>query len=314
MARKPKGEKIDGWIVLDKPVGLTSTDCVTRVRRLFNAEKAGHAGTLDPLATGILAIALGEATKTVAFAMDALKTYRFTARWGISTTTDDAEGKVSAESPVRPAATDILSALPGFVGAIQQTPPVFSAIKVDGARAYDLARMGEMVELKPRPAYIARLELCSMPDKDHTVFEMTTGKGVYVRSLVRDLAARLGACAHVAALRRTQTGAFLEQGAISLEALSELHYSGGAEKHLHPVETALDDIPALAIGEADTAKVRSGQAVPVRGSAFAIAEAILRDAGDEPPVVLLKSSESRRPVAMAELRLGAFHPVRVFNL
>ncbi len=314
MARKPKGEKIDGWLILDKPAGLTSSDCVNRARRLFNAQKAGHAGTLDPMATGILAIAFGEATKTVAYAMDALKTYRFTAVWGAATDTDDAEGKTIETSDVRPAREAVLAALPAFLGWTRQTPPAYSAVKVDGERAYDLAREGEAVDLKSRPAYIERIEVLDTPDADHTVFEMTTGKGVYVRAFVRDLARRLGTVGHVGTLRRTRSGAFGEDRAISLEALSELAYSGAAEKQLHPVETALDDIPALAIGEADAARIRSGQAAPVRGPAFAMAEAMLKDAGETPPVLLLTSQQSGRPVAMAELKLGAFHPLRVFNL
>ena len=313
MARRPKGEKVDGWLILDKPAGLTSTDCVTRAKRFFNAQKAGHAGTLDPMATGILAIAFGEATKTVPYAMDAEKTYRFTARWGQATATDDAEGPVTATSDVRPAPEAVLAALPAFLGWTQQTPPAFSAVKVDGARAYDLARDGEAVELKSRPAYIRRLEIVETRGTEETVFEMTCGKGVYVRAFVRDIALRLGSCAHVTELRRLSVGAFTLDKAISLAALSDLTYSDAANLHLHPVETALDDIPALAIGEADVAKIRSGQAAPVRGTAFSTAEALLEDAGDEPPVVLLKSS-SGRPVAMAELKLGSFHPLRVFNL
>lgn len=313
MARRPKGDKVDGWLILDKPAGLTSTDCVTRAKRFFNAQKAGHAGTLDPMATGILAIAFGEATKTVPYAMDAEKVYRFTARWGEATTTDDAEGQVIATSDVRPTPDAVLLALPAFLGWTEQTPPAFSAVKVDGERAYDLAREGEHVELKSRPAFIRRLEIVESRSVNETVFEMTCGKGVYVRAFVRDIARRLGTHAHVTELRRLSVGAFTEARAISLAALSELTYSDAANLHLHPVETALDDIPALAIGEADVAKIRSGQAAPVRGTAFSTAEALLEDAGDEPPVVLLKSS-SGKPVAMAELKLGSFHPLRVFNL
>ena len=313
MGRKPKGDKVDGWVILDKPQGLTSTDCVTRVKRLFNAQKAGHAGTLDPMATGILAIALGEATKTVPYAMDAEKTYRFEATWGAATDTDDAEGRVIATSSVRPAHAAILAALPAFLGWTGQTPPAYSAVKVNGERAYDLARDGETVELKSRPAFIRRLEIVDSPGEDRTVFEMTCGKGVYVRSFVRDVAKAMGTLGHVSVLRRTRVGAFTEARAISLEALSDLAYSDVAQLQMHPVETALDDIPALAIGEADMARIRSGQAIPVRGTAFATAEAMMEDAGEDPPVALLKSP-SGRPVAMAELKLGSFHPLRVFNL
>ena len=313
MARKIKGEKLDGWLILDKPQGLTSTDCVTRAKRFFNAQKAGHAGTLDPMATGILAIAFGEATKTVPYAMDAEKVYRFEARWGAATDTDDAEGKVIATSDVRPTPAAVLAALPAFLGWTEQTPPAYSAVKVDGARAYDLAREGEVVELKSRPAFIRRLQVVETRSADRTVFEMTCGKGVYVRAFVRDIAKILGTFAHVSVLRRLRVGGFGEAGAISLEALGEMAYSDAAKLYVHPVETALDDIPALAIGEADTARIRSGQAVPVRGTAFATAEAMMEGAGDEPPVLLLKS-QSGRPVAMAELKLGSFHPLRVFNL
>ncbi|MCC6918200.1 MAG: tRNA pseudouridine(55) synthase TruB [Alphaproteobacteria bacterium] len=313
MARQKKGEKVDGWLILDKPPGLTSTDCVTRTKRLFNAQKAGHAGTLDPMATGVLAIAFGEATKTVPYAMDSAKTYRFTARWGAATDTDDAEGKVIGTSDVRPSVAAIRAALPAFTGLIMQTPPAYSAVKVAGERAYDLAREGETVELKPREAEILRLEIVGTPSADETELEMDCGKGTYVRAIVRDLGKALGTLGHVSALRRTRVGTFTLASAISLEALMELGYSDAAKRHLHPVETALDDIPALAIGEADAAKIRSGQAAPVRGPAFATAEALLKDAGDEPPVVLLKA-QSGRPVALAELRLGAFHPLRVFNL
>jgi tRNA pseudouridine55 synthase len=214
---------------------------------------------------------------------------------------------------VRPGRDAILAALPRFLGVISQRPPAYSAIKVDGERAYDLAREGAPPELAERPAFIRRIEITSMDSADETAFEMVTGKGVYVRAFVRDLALALGSVGHVTALRRTRAGAFTEKAAISLDALRELGYSDAAKRHVHPVETALDDIPALAIGEADAAKVRSGQAAPVRGPAFATAEAILKDAGGEPPVVLLRSL-SGRPVALAELKLGAFHPLRVFNL
>jgi tRNA pseudouridine55 synthase len=313
MARKPKGDKVDGWLILDKPSGLTSTDCVTRTKRFFNAQKAGHAGTLDPMATGILAIAFGEATKTVPFAMDAEKTYVFTARWGQATDTDDAQGRIIGEAQGRPSIADIEAALPAFTGHIMQTPPAYSAIKVDGERAYDLAREGEVFELKSRPAFIRSLEIVETLSPDETVFRMVCGKGVYVRAFVRDVAKAMGTLAHVTQLRRTAVGSFDENLAISLDALTELGYGDAAKRHVHPVETALDDIPALAISEADAAKIRSGQAVPVRGPAFATAEAILKDAGDEPPVVLMRSL-SGGPVALAELKLGSFHPLRVFNL
>ncbi len=314
MARKPKGEKVDGWLILDKPPGLTSTDCVTRAKRFFNAQKAGHAGTLDPMATGILAIAFGEATKTVPYAQDAEKIYRFTAKWGEATDTDDAQGRVIATSPVRPSADEVIAALPAFTGTIMQTPPAYSAIKVDGARAYDLAREGETVELKARPAFIRRIEVVETVSKDETVFEMTCGKGVYVRAFVRDVARALGTVGHVTQLRRLRVGPFHEGNAISLGVLLDMEYSDAASRRLHPLETALDDIPALAIGEADAARLKSGQAAPVRGQAFSAVEAILQDSGDEGAPVILLKGPAGKPVALAELKLGSFHPLRVFNI
>ncbi len=314
MARKAKGRDVHGWLILDKAEGLGSTDAVAKAKRLFDAKKAGHAGTLDPLATGVLAIAFGEATKTVPFAMDATKTYRFAARWGAATATDDSEGVVTATSEVRPTPEAILAALPAFVGEISQVPPAFSAVKVDGARAYDLARDGEAFELKARPAWIERLELVAVPGPDEAEFEMVCGKGTYVRALVRDLARALGTLGHVVRLRRTRVGAFGIEDAITLAELAEMGYERAAERHLHPVATALDDIPALAVGEADAARIRSGQAAPVRGSAFSAIESLMRDGGaDEAPLVLLKGLDGKA-LALAEVRLGAFHPTRVFNL
>ena len=208
MARKRKGDPVSGWICLDKPYDLTSTHAVSRVRRAFNAQKAGHAGTLDPLATGILPIALGEATKTVPFLMDADKAYRFTIAWGRTTATFDREGETLAESDVRPSALEVEALLPRFVGEIQQIPPAYSAIKVDGERAYDLARAGEVVELKARPVVIHSARVADASDPDHVTLEIECGKGTYVRAIVRDLAEGLGACGHVSDLRRTRVGGF----------------------------------------------------------------------------------------------------------
>ncbi|PKQ05352.1 MAG: tRNA pseudouridine(55) synthase TruB, partial [Alphaproteobacteria bacterium HGW-Alphaproteobacteria-11] len=199
MSRRKSGEAVTGWVIVDKPSGPTSSDVVNRVRRLFNARKAGHAGTLDPLATGILPVALGEATKTVPFIIDAAKGYRFTVRFGQATATDDAEGEVTATSPVRPSAADIKALLPRFTGPIEQVPPAFSAIKIDGERAYARARAGETVEMKPRPVTIHEIRLLGLPDADHAELEILCSKGTYVRSLARDLALSLGTVGHVLA-------------------------------------------------------------------------------------------------------------------
>ncbi len=228
MGRRKKGDDVHGWVVLDKPLDMTSTQAVSVVRRLFNARKAGHAGTLDPLASGVLPIALGEATKTVPFAQEAGKTYRFTLRWGQSTTTQDAEGEVIAQSDVRPSPEAVRAALDAFVGDIEQIPPQFSAIKVDGERAYDLARAGETVELKARPVRIDGLALLDAPSSDLCVIEMRCGKGAYVRALARDLASALGAEGHVAALRRMQVGPFIAGEAVTLDALKDLVHRSAA--------------------------------------------------------------------------------------
>jgi tRNA pseudouridine55 synthase len=308
MARREKGRKVDGWLVLDKPVGMTSTEAVARVKRLFDAAKAGHAGTLDPLASGSLPIALGEATKTVSLVMDGRKIYRFTVRWGIETTTDDAEGSVAATSDVRPTAEEIRAVLPEFSGEIRQVPPRFSAIKIAGERAYDLAREGEIVQLDAREIVIHRLELLEGPDADHSEFLAECGKGAYVRALARDMGRRLSTHGHVVALRRLAVGPFAEEDMISLEKLEELRHKAGApdgllaEGVLLSVATALDDIPALAMTEKDAARLRRGQAVILRG----------RDA----PVISGPAYAifGGLPVALGEVEKGAFNPKRVFNL
>ena len=253
---------VHGWVVLDKPVGMTSTHAVSVVKRLFSAKRAGHAGTLDPLASGALPIALGEATKTVPFVMDGRKLYRFTVRWGEERDTDDAEGRVVARSDQRPSADAIRALLPSFTGCIQQVPPRYSAIKIEGERAYDLARDGEMVELAARPVEIGRLELVNIPDPDHAVLEAECGKGTYVRSLARDLGRILGCFGHVSALRRAAVGPFGEETMILLEQLEALcHRAAAGEASLAdalmPVETALDDIPALAVSRADAARLQA---------------------------------------------------------
>jgi tRNA pseudouridine55 synthase len=308
-SRQFKREKRDvhGWVVLDKPVGMTSTHAVSVIKRLFTAKRAGHAGTLDPLASGCLPIALGDATKTVPFVMDGRKAYRFTVRWGEERDTDDAEGRVVASSDARPAPQAIAALLPGFVGAIEQVPPRFSAIKVEGERAYDIARDGEEFELKARVVNIDRLTLVATPDADHTSFEAECGKGTYVRSLARDLGRALGCCGHVVALRRTAVGPFTEPDMISLEQLEALcHRAAAGEGNLAdillPVATALDDIPALAVSRADAARLQRGQAVLMRG----------RDAPVVRGTVYVTASGSL--IALAEMDRGEIVPKRVFNL
>lgn len=253
MARRKKGEKIDGWVCLDKPEGMTSTQALGKVRWLLDAQKAGHGGTLDPLATGILPIALGEATKTIPYCQDHLKTYSFAILWGEERSTDDAEGHVTATSSVRPNEADILKILPSFIGEIEQVPPRFSAIKIDGQRAYDLAREGEEVEMVPRPAWIEHIELLESSGASAR-FRCVCGKGTYMRSLGRDIARALGTAGHIVNLRREAVGPFTPDNAISLAKLEEVGHSA-----VLPVETVLGDIPALALNEREAAQLKSGQ-------------------------------------------------------
>jgi tRNA pseudouridine55 synthase len=301
MARRKKGNPVHGWVVLDKPIGMTSTQAVGAVRRLFEAQKAGHAGTLDPLATGILPIALGEATKTVPFAVDGEKAYRFTVRFGAETDTDDAEGKVVRTSGVLPTLEDIENVLPDFTGEISQVPPAFSAIKIDGNRAYDLARAGETVELEPRWIVVEDLRLVDMPDASTAVLEAECGKGTYVRALARDIGRTVGSAAHVIALRRTRVGPFHEEMSVQLPMLQEAAEAGDIEQFLQPVEAALGDIPGLSVGPNDAASLSRGQAVLVRG----------RDA----PILsgAAYAHFKGRILALGELEKGAFRPTRVFN-
>lgn len=313
MARRRKGDPIHGWVVIDKPEGPTSTDVVNKVRRGLNAQKAGHGGTLDPLATGLLAIALGEATKTIPYVMDADKTYRFAARWGESRSTDDREGEVLNRSDVRPTPEQIEAALTRFIGEVEQLPPTYSAIKIDGERAYDLARAGETVELTPRTVHIHTLRLVNVPEPDYAVFEMTCGKGTYVRSLVRDLGEALGTCAHVHKIRRTHTGGFTEKHAILLDNWLELVHNGHALEHVLPVETPLDDIPAVAVTGSDATKLRNGQSALLRDiGVLERIKAASKSDGDSQPTVLC--SFNGRPVALCQYRRGELKPSRVFNL
>jgi tRNA pseudouridine55 synthase len=305
--QKQKKRDVHGWIVLDKPVGMTSTHAVAVVKRLFAAKRAGHAGTLDPLASGSLPIALGEATKTVPYVVDGRKTYRFTVRWGEQRDTDDAEGRIVQTSAARPDRVAIEAALPRYVGTIEQVPPRFSAIKIDGERAYDLARDGETVEIAPRAVTIHRLELVDMPDADHAVLAAECGKGTYVRALARDIGRALGVLGHVCALRRNRVGPFAENDMILLERLESLcHRAAAGEGNLAdtllPVETALDDIPALAVSPADAARLHRGQAVLLRGRDAAIVCGTVQVAA------------SGQLVAIAEIDRGEIVPKRVFNL
>ncbi|MEA2930744.1 MAG: tRNA pseudouridine55 synthase [Hyphomicrobiales bacterium] len=310
-AGKEQGKRekrdVSGWVVLDKPVGMTSTHAVARVKRAFSAKKAGHAGTLDPLASGLLPIALGEATKTVPFVMEGRKRYRFTVRWGVETDTDDAEGRAIATSEARPDGAAVRAALPRFTGAIEQVPPKFSAIKIEGERAYDLARDGETVELSARTVEIHQLALVEIPDADHAVFEAECGKGTYVRALARDLGRTLGSAGHVVALRRTMVGPFSEAEAVGIDELSGYSEAAAAEKVPRPsfllgVETALQALPALNVSSADASRLVRGQAVLLRG----------RDA----PMIegWIAISTEGTLIALATAEKGELHPRRIFNL
>lgn len=314
MGRRKKGNKVNGWINLDKPSELTSTQAMAKVRRILNAQKAGHAGTLDPLATGILPIALGEATKTISYAQDRLKTYEFTVRWGEQRDTDDREGDVIASSDVRPDQAAIKALLQDFIGDIQQTPPKFSAIKIDGQRAYDLARDGEAFEIKSREVYIENLELLEARN-DEADFVMACGKGTYVRSLARDMALELGTYGYISALKRTKVGPFDLNNAISLEKLKELLNSaasneGSLDEVLLPLETALDDIPALAIKEKELSDLRNGRQTSfVSKPDFERLKQIDLEDG-----YVAAAMFQNKAVALVERKGPNIKPVRVFNI
>jgi len=304
---RPPKRNVDGWLILDKPVGMTSTHAVSVVKRAFAAKKAGHAGTLDPLATGVLPIALGEATKTVPFVMDGRKSYRFTVRWGIETDTDDAEGQAIATSDVRPDPEAIRAALPRFTGTVMQTPPRFSAVKIAGERAYDLAREGEAVSLEPRPVEIDSLELVGVADADHAEFAAECGKGTYVRSLARDLGRALGTRGHVSALRRTAVGPFTEHDATGLDDLRQLAQAGldGVAANappLRPVAAGLAILPALTVSRADAGRLARGQGVLLRGRDAPIMEG------------WVAVSVQGQLIALAEIEQGELRPRRIFNL
>ncbi len=306
--RRRGGRPINGWINVDKPVGMTSAACVNRVRRVVDAAKLGHAGTLDPAASGVLPIALGEATKTMPFVVDTHKQYVFTVNWGERRDTDDDQGRVVETADRRPSEADIRAALPNFTGEIIQVPPAFSAIKVDGVRAYTLARAGEEVVLAARQISILSFELLDIVDRDCARFAVKSGKGAYMRALARDLAGALGTCGHMSGLRRSAVGPFSEATAISLEKLEELGHSAAVFPTLLPIETALDGIPALALSVKEAAQLRNGQAVPImRPHDREQIEAV----GDEGIVLAV---EAATPVALARVDGIQIRPVRVLNL
>ncbi len=307
--RRKKGRPVNGWIVLDKDYDVGSTDAVSKLKWLLQAQKAGHAGTLDPLATGVLPIAFGEATKTVPFLADAPKTYLFTAQWGVATTTDDGEGAPCATSDARPTEADILAALPRFTGAIEQTPPKFSAVKIAGARAYDLAREGEEVELKSRVIDIHDLRLVEAPDADRAVFQAVTGKGAYVRALVRDLARALGTEGHVAALRRTAVGPFTEADGVRTKDLEAMPAPEDRDATLLPLDAALTGLPQASIGAPEASRLRHGQAAVL--SAAAARGVRAGEAGEIASVLAVAGGA---PVAICSLDGLKLKPVRVFNL
>jgi tRNA pseudouridine55 synthase len=304
--RKQRGRPLDGWLVIDKPQGLTSTDVVNRLKRWFDAQKCGHGGTLDPLATGVLPIAFGAATKTVPYVMDGTKLYHFTLRFGEARDTDDADGQVIETSAVRPTDEQIRAALPAFTGDIMQVPPVFSAVKVAGERAYDLARAGSPPVLEPRPARVDRFDLIGRPDPDHALFEVQSGKGVYMRSLARDLAKACGTVGHIAALRRLRVGPFLEQHAIPLDKLRETDDTAPASPDLLlPVATALADIPALALTEQEAAALHQGQAISLITLMGRIPGHANPDGG------LARAMAGGRVIGLCRLEDGMLKPERV---
>ena len=303
---KKRGKPVHGWVVFDKPLGMSSTQAVGKIRWLFNAEKAGHGGTLDPLATGLLPIALGEATKTVQWAMDGRKTYRFRIKWGAETETDDLEGKISAQSASRPNQSSIESILTDFIGEITQIPPIYSALKIDGERAYDLARAGEAPEMKPRQVLIEELRLTDASNPEQADFEVVCGKGTYIRALARDMGRKLGCLGHLTLLRRTQVGPFSEKHMISLESLEELSHKPDRESALqgvlHSISTVLDGIPALAVVDGQAAQLRQGQSVLLRGANAPInCEAVL-------------VTHEGRPLGICEIAQGSLKTKRLFNL
>lgn len=308
MARRRSGDAVHGWLLIDKPAGLSSAAVVAKARRALHAEKAGHGGTLDPLATGLLPVAFGEATKTTAYVMAGRKTYRFLLRWGEARATEDAEGEIVATSASRPERDAIEKVLPEFIGLIRQVPPVYSAIKVEGRRAYELARANEAPELAPRMVEILSICLLGQPDTDHALFEVTCGKGAYMRSLARDIATRVGTLGHIASLRRIAVGPFREEQAISLERFLAFGHSAAAFEALLPIETVLDDIPALALTGEEADRLRRGQAIPL------IKRSDLPRVEQLEPGATVFATCAGRPVALTRYDFGSLKPVRVLNL
>ncbi|MEJ0050379.1 MAG: tRNA pseudouridine(55) synthase TruB [Methylovirgula sp.] len=295
-APRSKRAEVNGWVVLDKPVGMTSTHAVARLKRLFNAKKAGHAGTLDPLASGVLPVAFGEATKTVPFVQDGEKAYRFTIQWGAETDSDDADGQIVARSDVRPEINAILAALPHFIGTILQTPPAYSAIKINGERAYDIARDGETPELSPRPVTIHELVMTESSADDAT-FEARCGKGTYVRAIARDLGRVLGCLGHVSALRRTRVGPFSETDAVPLAQIEDATVPDAMRR----VEAGLLELPQVVVDRDSAARLRRGQSILLRG----------RDAPGEGAAYACCGGVV---VAIGAIERGELVPGRVFNL
>jgi tRNA pseudouridine55 synthase len=299
MARGAGKRIVSGWLIVDKPAGITSTSVVNKVKWAFNAKKAGHAGTLDPDATGLLAVALGEATKTVPYVTDDLKAYEFLIRFGSATNTDDAEGEIIKQSDIRPTDAEIEAALPTFTGDIQQVPPQFSAIKINGERAYKLARSGEEVEIAARPLHVDSLQMLERVDKDHALLEMVCGKGGYVRSIARDLGEALGSHAHVRHLRRMWSGPFDLDNCITLETVQELAKTPDLDAYLRPIEAGLSDLPELTCRPEAAAKLRVGNAAMVISSGL--------EYGD-----LAWVSCDGEPIAIGNYKAGELHPIRVF--
>lgn len=309
---KRKGLPLSGWIILDKPAGMTSTQALGKVRWLLNAAKGGHGGTLDPMATGVLPLAFGEATKTISWIMDASKEYTFTARWGESRSSDDAEGQVTGQSDKRPSREEILAALPAFQGVILQKPPSVSALKIDGQRAYDLVREGEVVDLAPREVRIDSFTLEEILSPDEASFRVKCGKGTYMRALARDMAVAMGTLCHITALRRHKVGPFLIKDAISLDKLAEKAQIERLDQLLLPLETALCDIPVLAVTDAEAARLRFGQRVSLlathdRPRLMALPDAVRQ--GQQELVVMLEN----KAIALGEVSAGELRVVRLLN-
>ncbi|MEO0372525.1 MAG: tRNA pseudouridine(55) synthase TruB [Pseudomonadota bacterium] len=300
MARKRKGRDISGWLVVDKPEGITSTAVVNKVRWALQAKKAGHAGTLDPAATGVLAVALGEATKTVPYVTDALKAYEFSVRFGLRTNTDDAEGEVTHRSDLRPSEDEVKGALTAFLGDIEQVPPQFSAVKIDGERAYKRARDGEEMELAARPLWVEALLLTDKPDTDHVTLEMVCGKGGYVRSIARDLGEALGCHGHVAWLRRIWSGPFRAQEGLTMDQIEAMAQSPELDDHVLPVELGLTDLPRVSCSAEAAARLRNGNAAPVVAHDLEFGAECWAICGDQ-------------PVAIGRFQAGMLDPARVFN-